>query len=328
MRLIDLHCNWALQYAAESSQYDASFYPEIAAKLGQVDGYLMGASLAFLACGRAPGDWERQSDPWSTLAVMIDRYEAEFAGRLVATLDDFERWRADADGGLCWGLLGVSGFDRLIRTAADLDRLTPLFERGVRVYQAVETSAGLLGGSRDEDDARGLGELGRAFLERLLDLAPAAGRPGPRPLLDLAHMNAPTCADVLEWFEQDEARAGRLPLIHSHGSIDGLGGGFPGRFRALGGVVGLSVGPPAVESAGALKSRIEALAAVPFRGKTGYEGIGVGTDYLELDAAAAEFGEVGKVGEWLSKSFSPGVAAMLGFQNARRLVEAAAGARF
>jgi membrane dipeptidase len=66
---------------------------------------------------------------------------------------------------------------------------------------------------------------------------------------------------------------------------------------------------------------------VPYRGQAGYEGISVGTDYLELDSTVAEFSEVGKVAEWLSKSFSPGVAAMIGFQNARRLVEAAAGAR-
>ncbi len=105
MRLIDLHCNWARQYAAESTQYDASFYPEIATRLGQVDGYLMGTSLAFLGCDRAAGDWQAQADPWLSLAAMIDRSEAEFAGRLIANLDDYDRWRADADEGLCWGLL-------------------------------------------------------------------------------------------------------------------------------------------------------------------------------------------------------------------------------
>ena len=44
MRLIDLHCNWALQYARESSQYDPRFYAEIADRLGQLDGYLMGTA--------------------------------------------------------------------------------------------------------------------------------------------------------------------------------------------------------------------------------------------------------------------------------------------
>jgi membrane dipeptidase len=192
------------------------------------------------------------------------------------------------------------------------------------VFQPVETAASLLGGARVEGDARGMSDLGRAFLERLLELAPPAGVLGPRPLLDLAHMNATTCADVLGWYERDESRARRMPLVHSHGPIDALGPEFPGRLRAQGGTIGLSVGPPAVDSAEGLKIRIEALAAVPFRGQAGYEGIGVGTDYLELDSTAAGLEEIGKIAEWLSKVFSPGVAAMLGFQNARRVVEAAA----
>jgi membrane dipeptidase len=329
MRLIDLHCNWALQYADASSEYDATFYPEVAGKLQQIDGYLMGTSLAFLSCGRAAGDWERQDDPWGALAAMIDRYEAEFPGRLVAVPDDLERWRTDADApdGLCWGLLGVAGFDRLVREPADLDRLAPLFERGVRVFQPIEAARGVLGGSRDAGDERGLSDLGRAFLERLLDLSPPAGKADPRPILDLAHMNAPTCAEVLDWFEREDARPARLPLIHSHGAIDGLGPDFPGRFRALGGVIGLSVGPPAIESAEALRATIEALAAFPFRGEAGYEGIAIGTDYLELDATVAGLGEIGQVASWLSKVFGPAVAGRLGVQNARLLVESAAGAR-
>jgi membrane dipeptidase len=329
MRLIDLHCNWALQYADASSQYDATFYPEVAGRVKQVDGYLMGTSLAFLCCGRAAGDWERQDDPWGALAAMIDRYEAEFPGRLVAVPDDLERWRADAEApdGLCWGLLGVAGFDRLVREPADLDRIAPAFERGVRVFQPIEAAGGVLGGSRGAGDERGLSELGRAFLERLLDLSPPAGTADPRPILDLAHMNALTCAEILDWFEREESRPARLPLIHSHGAIDGLGPDFPGRFRALGGVIGLSVGPPAIESAEALRATIEALAAVPFRGEAGYGGIAIGTDYLELDATVAGLGAIGQVAGWLSKVFGPAVAGRLGVQNARLLVESAAGAR-
>jgi membrane dipeptidase len=329
MRLIDLHCNWALQYADASSQYDASFYPDVAGKVKQVDGYLMGTSLAFLSCGRAAGDWEAQADPWPVLDAMIDRYEAEFPGRLVASPDDLERWRtvAASPGALCWGVLGVAGFDRLVRESADLDRLARLFERGVRVFQPVENAASVLGGSRVAGDERGLSDLGRAFLERLLDLAPPAGKAEPRPALDLAHMNAPSCADVLDWFERDDSRAARLPLVHSHGAIEGLGPDFPARFRALGGVIGLSVGPPAIESAEALRAMIETLAAIPFRGATGYEGIAIGTDYLELDASVAGLAEIDQVARWLSKAFGPAVAGRLGVQNARRLVEAVAGAR-
>src|SRR5262249_33643081 len=114
MRLVDLHCNWALQYACESTQYDPALYVDVPGRVGQVEGYLMGTSADILFCGRRAGDWSKQSDPWGTLASMIARYEAEFPGRLLLDPDDAARWSAEPADGLCWALLGIEGFDALV----------------------------------------------------------------------------------------------------------------------------------------------------------------------------------------------------------------------
>ena len=60
MRLIDLHCNWAIQYACESTQYDPALYADVPGALSQVDGYLSGVAAAVLVCGRRSGDWAAQ----------------------------------------------------------------------------------------------------------------------------------------------------------------------------------------------------------------------------------------------------------------------------
>src|SRR5262245_33532128 len=159
MRLVDLHCNWALQYACESTQYDPAQYAEIASRVGQVEGYLMGTSADLLFCGRRAGDWSKQSDPWGTLAAMITRYEAEVPGRLVLDPDDAARWSAEPADGLCWALLGIEGFDALVCEASDLDRISTIYRRGIRVFQLVDSATNMLGGSSaSSDDDRGLTE--------------------------------------------------------------------------------------------------------------------------------------------------------------------------
>jgi membrane dipeptidase len=333
MRLIDLHCNWALQYAGESSQYDPRLYADISGRLGQLDGYLMGTRASVLICGRRAEDWAAQEDPWKALGAMIARYEAEFPGRLLHGPADVTRWDAEPADGLCWGLLGVEGFDALIREAGDLDHLAGLFTRGVRVFQLVETGANRLGGSAVPGDDRGLTELGRLVLGRLLDLAPATGAAGPRPAIDLAGMNATTTADVLSWFEADPARRERLLLVRSHGSIErpglpdatGLTGSNLGRIRAIGGIVGLGVGIADFASAAELRAAIESVAAISFEGRAGYEGIGIGTDYLNTERTLDGLQQVERIAGWLAASFGPEAAGAISSGNARRFLLRAAG---
>src|SRR3954449_2799317 len=135
-RLVDLHADWLLQYAPETTLFDPALYATVPQRLGQAEGYLGGTWAAIVSCFREAEDWARQADPWAALGQLITRIEAEFAGRLLIGADDHRRWQDDPRG-LCWGVIGVEGFDATVRTAGDLDGLPRLFERGVRLFQPV-----------------------------------------------------------------------------------------------------------------------------------------------------------------------------------------------
>ena len=206
MRLVDLHCDWLRQYATETTLYDVRLYPEVPTRVGRLDGYLLGTSLAVLTCARKPEEWSGQPDPWGVLGLMLARYESEFTGRIVRDAGDVARWRSSPQDGLCWGMLGVAGFDSLVRGAEDLERLPALFDRGVRVFQPIATGEGNLGAAVGQADDRGLTDLGRSFLGRIAELA-TDGTRGPIPVLDLAGMSTRSAADTLHWLDQDRGDA-------------------------------------------------------------------------------------------------------------------------
>lgn len=328
-RLIDLHVDWLLQYATEITLFDPDLYAGTTSRLGQVEGYLGATSVAILSCYRRAEDWARHDDPWRALGELLTRYEAEFPGRLLIGPDDLERWRRD-QAGLTWGVLGVEGFDALIRTTADLDRLPALFARGVRLFQPAYTEGSLLAGSAMPGDDRGLTDLGAAFLATLAEVAANAG--GPRAIVDLAHLNPRSAADVLSWFESDAERVRRLIPVYSHGLIRDDAHGIPcaltpealQRLRALGGVVGLT--PAFYDDAGSFAAAIEAAAAVPFEGRAGFEGLAIGTDFLGVDRNPDGLGSAPEIIAWLTHRFSPPVAQALIQGNGERLVERIVGA--
>jgi membrane dipeptidase len=323
MRLIDLWCNWALQYACESTQYDPGRYGAVSPRLSQIDGYLSGVGATVLACGREPDDWAAQADPWSTLGEMIARYEAEFPGRLLIQPEDVARWESEPEDFIAWGMLGVAGFDALVRTSTDLGRLPALFERGVRVFQLVASGASALGGSAEAGDDRGLTDLGRAFLDHLDRLAPRAESRGPRPVVDASAMNDRTLADVLSWFEERGSTS--VLLVRSHG------GDLPtaeslARFRRIGGLIGLTPGAGGLGSAESFRHAVESVAAVPFQGRPGNEGIGIGSDFLGRDHLPPELAGVAPLVEWLGRTLGDEVLAPVARVNARGLFVRAAGA--
>lgn len=329
MRLIDLHTDWLLQYAGETAVFNAAHYASVPQRLGQAEGYLTATWAAIIACYRTADDWQAQRDPWLALGELITRIEAEFCGRLLIGPDDVRRWLED-EAGLCWGMIGVEGFDALIRSRSDLDRLHALFERGVRLFQALYTARNELGGSSVAGDERGLTELGFAFLETLASLGS-----GPlHPMFDLAHLNPRSASDALAWFEADVHRATKVIPVYSHGALIHDGYAKPRaitlenlkRLRALGGVMGFSVGPPFYDSADALRASIETAAALPFQGRPGFEGIAIGTDFLGVDRTLSGLGNAHDVVTWLTKTFSAESATALVQGNAKGLLSRVCGA--
>ncbi len=330
-RLIDLHVDWLLQYAPDSSCFSPTLYPGVKARLPQVSGYLQTTRAAILSCYRTADEWAARPDPWKALVELIARIEAEFSGRLLIGPDDFDRWEDDKNG-MTWGLIGVEGFDPLIRSSADLARLKTLFDRGVRLFQPAYTASSLLGGSSAAGDDRGLTPLGVEFLDALFAAVPEGT--GPRPLLDLAHFNPAASSDVLDWFEADPTRPTRLFPIYSHGTpvhegydaARALPMDHLRRLRALGGYVGISVSPPFFSTPEQVEGVIKAVAEVPFQGRVGIEGIGIGTDFLGVDQTFPKLGDAEQVVDWVSSKFNQPTANALLHDNARKLVAQVTGA--
>ncbi len=324
MRLIDLHVDWLLQYSGEATVFDPAWCAQVPQRLGQVEGYLQDTTVAVLSCYRSADDWSHHADPWRALADLVTRYEAEFSGRLLQGPEDLKRWSEEPES-LCWGVLGVEGFDAVIRTASDLDRLPQLFERGVRLFQPVYTSSSALGGSSADGDDRGITELGKSFLDVLAGLS----RLGARPVFDLAHLNPKACGEALAWFEADSDRAQRVIPVYSHGAPVHEGFARPRaitsenvrRLRALGGFIGFSVGPPFFHSPGQLKAALESVAAHAFDGQPGFQGIAIGTDFLGVDRTLPELGNMEKVVGWIAATFEQETAGALVSGNGKTLLK-------
>jgi membrane dipeptidase len=228
---------------------------------------------------------------------------------------------------MCWGVIGVAGFDSLVREAGDLDRLPALFDRGVRVFQPIATSDGVLGGSATPGDDRGLTDLGRALLDRIAEMADRSGG-GPRPILDLAGMSAAAISDTLGWLDGRPETSGRPLIAVSHGAGPQeipLDDSSPGdrnlrEIRSRGGLIGLTPGRPGCETTEDLRRRIEAIAAMPFEGRSGYEGIAIGSDLLGVDQFPAGLASARDILRWLRHAFDREAAEAVAIDNARRLL--------
>ena len=308
-RLIDLRIDWLSQYAPESNIFGPETIARANRGIPRVEGYLGATSASFLMLGRDPENWAQRGDPWASLAELLARCEAEFPGRLLIGRDDLDRWRDDPDG-LTWGVLGVGGFDRLVRSTADLERLPGLFARGVRVFQIVGTAGNELAGSWFEGDDRGLTDLGRAFLDAVASLGT-----DPRPIVDLAGLGPVALREVLDWLES--RGSDRLLVMRSHGPIvvDDIV-----RLAALGGIVGLGASSRSFATAAELKDAYEAIAS-----RFGFLGIGLATDALGDALGLGGLQTAGEIREWTRSNFPAEVARAILHDNVAGLIARSVG---
>ena len=333
-RLIDVHCNWLGQYASEITMFGPVANALSPERLKQLDGYMTATSTALLCCAHSPAGWELQPDPWRALGDLIARYEAEFCGRLLIGPADLSRWRSEPPDALTWGILGVSGLDYLVREHADLKHLPGIFKRGLRIFQLIETANNRLAGSADPGDDRGLTELGRACVAEIAGLALAERGEGI-PIIDLAHLNPRSMAEVIELVD-GAVPNGRLRLMYSHGAVAHPGFDGPraidlanlARLRALGGLVALTPGMPFYQSGEEFQAAVEQVATIPFEGRVGYEGIAIACDFLELDGTLPDLGDASAILGWLSRNFEQEAAALLIEGNARAFLAKAAGGEY
>ena len=264
--------------------------------------------------------------------ALLSAYEAEFAGRLLIAADDVARWRAEPADGLCWGSLGVAGFDFLIREPADLDHLPDLFERGVRVFQLAATRT-ICWPERPKPTTTAASPISAcAFLAGLGALS-GDNPSGSMPIVDLAGLNSRSITGILDWCEHQSTPGGRPLLMFSHGEIThpisarvrGLTRDQIVRLRALGGVVGLTPSRSSYQTPDELKAVIEEIASIPFEGRSGHEGIAIGTDFLACEKRCPAWPTLPKSRHGLARTLDGDAAPLLLAGNASRLLVRAAG---
>jgi membrane dipeptidase len=122
-------------------------------------------------------------------------------------------------------------------------------------------------------------------------------------------------------------------LMFSHGALAHAGFDGPraidasnlARLRELGGLIGLTPGLPFHGGVLELKSAIDQIAMIPFEGRAGFDGIAIGTDFLELEGTLPGLGGAPAVVDWMLANFDSAAAIPLLDGNARAFLARAAG---
>jgi membrane dipeptidase len=313
-RFIDLRIDWLAQYAPETKLFGPESNARASRDLARIEGYLGATSAAFLMLGRDREDWARRPDSWAALGDLIARSEAEFPGRVLRSGEDYSRWQSEPDH-LTWIVLGIGGFESLIASKADLNRLPMLFERGVRVFQPFSTAAASEAVLLENND------LLISFLETLESLNPDSA--GPRPILDLAGMEDCTTNEALSWLEAKEPHARRVLITKSSGPMEAE---TTVRLRRLGGFTVLSASSSSFDSLASLRFAIESVASISLDGETGYTGIGLATDAFGDGNGLASVVTVADLVSWTVKVWGSSAATALLRDNATAWIARIVGA--
>ena len=186
MRLIDLHVDWLLQYAGESTIFDPADFPDIAQldrpgrRLPRRD---LGRDRRVLPTARPTGHARPTPGPPSTRSSPGSRPNSPAASSATPT--------TSTDGRRPRGPRLGDDRRRGLRSPDPLrGRPRPPAQPpppGRPPLPADLHGVSLLAGSSAPGDDRGLLDLGRRFLERLAEHSDPDH--GPRPIVDLAHLN-------------------------------------------------------------------------------------------------------------------------------------------
>jgi microsomal dipeptidase-like Zn-dependent dipeptidase len=90
--------------------------------------------------------------------------------------------------------------------------------------------------------------------------------------------------------------------------------------RSRGGVIGLTPGLPGCETADDVNHLVDVIAAFPFEGRSGHEGIAIGSDLLGLERTAPALASARDITRWLARAFDSKTAAAIVAGNARHLL--------
>lgn len=166
-------------------------------------------------------------------------------------------------------ILHIEGLNT-VTSQEELQRLTDLWQRGVRSIGPIYAHEETLGGGNSADKNIGLQPLGEQVLLRAVQLGMG---------IDLAHCNRKTKDDILNFLAKNESGS----VAFTHGSL--FNGNKKLRQRTIeesqakeiikrGGIIGISVTKPFVSSADDAVEQIMTVAEM-----SDFNGVGIGTDF-------------------------------------------------
>ena len=268
-------------------------------------------TLLTIANGQPPRTWGSLLERSLYHARKLDRFAAASDGRLrvIRTAADLDRLLADRREGaaVVGGMLSIEGLQDIEGRIANLDRL---YAAGFRMAGFTHFFDNDVAGSMHGEAKGGLTPLGRQVLRRMEALG---------MIVDVAHASHPAVAEML--------RLARRPVVSSHGGVqatcrvnrnltdDEIRG-----IARTGGVVGIGYWDAAV--CGTTPDRVAAVIA-HVRDVAGIDHVGLGSDFDGAVTTGFDAGQVAAVTQaLLDRGFSEGDVTKVMGGNVLRVIRA------
>lgn len=259
MPIFDAHIDYAMPWL-DARNVDAENAPQVP------DALVRGLRGALLSIWTR---WQETADPWNVVEAGIKQNNT--LGEIALTLGDASRMPA-----FFHHLEGADMLGTVSGTYEMYERLDRLYAFGVRSITPIYSHGNAFGGGSNQPDGPGLTELGVALLDRMDALG---------MLIDTAHMNLHTRADVLAWAA---TKASRPRVSYTHGALTATVRFADGRaqergisleqaeeIRTYDGIVGLAVSRPFFSRLSEFDDTLDLFLSSPL----GTKGVALGTDF-------------------------------------------------